>query len=106
MPARTVDLVINSHGHGDHIHGNRAFTRAKVAIHRLEVDTIISKEAFADGLVGSWADLMSVPLNFNVDFDYPETGLTFKDTQIIPFLNHGLILPSMKETSLILAKLN
>ena len=80
-----VDLVVNSHGHGDHIHGNRAFTKAKVAIHRLEVDTIISKEAFADGLVGSWADLMSVPLNFNVDFDYPKTGLTFKDSQIIRF---------------------
>ena len=53
-----IELILNSHGHGDHINGNRAFPRAQVGIHRLEADTVLSREGFADNLgLNQWAEL-------------------------------------------------
>ncbi|MGI6647934.1 MAG: MBL fold metallo-hydrolase [Bacillota bacterium] len=78
-----VELVINSHSHEDHTNGNRAFTQAKIAIHRLDAEMITSLAAFTNSFIGRWEELMSVPLNFDIDFDYPATGLTFQDSRVV-----------------------
>jgi glyoxylase-like metal-dependent hydrolase (beta-lactamase superfamily II) len=81
-----IELIINSHGHGDHINGNQAFPQAKVAVHHLEADSLQSPEAFGDSLgLHKWAELMPVPLNFNVDFDHPGKHLTIKDSRVVRF---------------------
>lgn len=81
-----IELVLNSHGHGDHINGNRVFPQAKVAAHYLEADSLREPEAFGDGLgLNKWAELMPFPLNFAVDFDHPDCSLAIKDSRVVRF---------------------
>ena len=82
----SIELILNSHGHGDHINGNQAFSQAKVAVHHLEADSLRTPEAFGDSLgLHKWAELMPVPLNFKVDFDHPGSSLTIKDSRVVRF---------------------
>ncbi|PKN72161.1 MAG: MBL fold metallo-hydrolase [Candidatus Cloacimonetes bacterium HGW-Cloacimonetes-3] len=50
-----VKLVVNTHGHGDHIGGNRFFSEAlgcPVAIHTLDADMLINNSKNLSGLMG------------------------------------------------------
>ncbi|MGV7931258.1 MAG: MBL fold metallo-hydrolase [Spirochaetota bacterium] len=52
----TVDVLVNSHHHVDHIRGNDDFTRARILAHRLEKDAMGSPEKLM--AVSGWDELM------------------------------------------------
>jgi glyoxylase-like metal-dependent hydrolase (beta-lactamase superfamily II) len=52
----TVDVLITSHRHVDHIRGNDEFTRARIFTHRLEKDAMGSPEKLM--AVSGWNELM------------------------------------------------
>lgn len=82
----SIDVVINSHAHLDHMHGNWAFTNARIGFHPETAALAQFKELYADSYVlNLWQRLMSVPLNLKIQFDRPHDVLEFKDTKIIQF---------------------
>ena len=82
----SVEVVLNSHAHLDHMHGNWAFPRARIGFHPAEAPLAQSGEAFARNFVlGLWPRFMNVPLNLKLQFDRPQEYLAFQDTRLVHF---------------------
>lgn len=82
----SIDVVLNSHAHLDHTHGNWAFPNARIGLHPEAAPLARSKEIYGDSFVlNLWPRFMSVPLNLKIQFDRPQDVLEFQDSKILRF---------------------
>ena len=95
----TVDVLLNSHHHIDHIKGNNSFTRAKIYAHPLEKEAMKNPaktraaegwyELMGDNIADHVAELGSIPAGFLGPWHIDET---FRDNDIIRCGNTEIIV--------------
>lgn len=98
LDPNSIDLIVNSHHHIDHIRGNMLFPRADIMIHELEAP-ILKDEAlsFYTNSMDLWDELMP---NVDLDESYEEIGIgrdkranaPFDKTRNVRPITDGLLL--------------
>ncbi|NPV90496.1 MAG: MBL fold metallo-hydrolase [Firmicutes bacterium] len=86
IESEKVDLVLNSHAHLDHMHGNWAFPNARIGLHTESAPLARSKEVYGDSFIlDLWKKLMPLPLNILIPFDRPQDALEIRDSRIVQY---------------------
>ena len=81
-----IDLVLNSHHHVDHMHGNKAFHNARIGFHQFSAAAAQEKEVFGpDYVLSLWSRLMHEPLNLEYILGQSGERLLIKDSVLVSF---------------------
>jgi len=83
---KNVDVIINTHYHIDHTHGNRFFPQAEIWAHRLDAPALLSEKVFLTYTgFEKIKDWISLEDHFLGDIEARQVGRELVDGEILDF---------------------
>ncbi|NPV92854.1 MAG: MBL fold metallo-hydrolase [Firmicutes bacterium] len=81
-----VDLVLNTHAHVDHMHGNWGFQNARIGFHRFSEAAAQDQEVFGqDYILSMWSRLMPEPLDLEYVLGQPGERMLIRKSTMVAY---------------------